>query len=151
ANLLYLESLNLSQNHIRFGEGLENLFRLKELRLDANKISYSVNITSLQNLEVLSVSYNYLSVLGTAPDSVYSKLKELDLQGNEFRNTDSIKVQQFPNLKEIRLNKNRIFKADTLGAIVSLERVEMDDNRITDISKLMGLKNLKRFSARSNL
>ncbi|XP_041924389.1 transforming growth factor beta activator LRRC33 [Alosa sapidissima] len=108
-DLLHLESLNLAENMLRYGDGqtgqfLRFLSSLKVLDLSSNSITEDMASELLQNLtslERLSLSRNLLSRLDDSIFSDLHQLKELNLERNQLYEIDGA----FDNLNNLqRLN-----------------------------------------------
>lgn len=139
-NLTGLAYLDLDNNQIQDLREVENLNGLKWLNLANNQISDFAAVNGLSELTSLNLSSNNITNI---PDlSNNYKLEKLYLNKNKV--DDIAGLAGAASLQEFCLNSNNISNDNltTLQGLTSLERLELGDNQISDISSLGSLNNL---------
>lgn len=174
--LTQMRHLNLSENQIDQIDALSGMTGLQTLNLSKNLVLYDTAIRKLTQLETIDLSYNRLSfffldpftkiqklsLAGNSihsidikgPQAVFASLVELDASSNNLRSylIREINGSRMPALKQLNVSGNKISDVDTFATLLSLETLNLDDNKIVgDLSALAPLQNLKSLSARYNL
>ncbi|WVZ77340.1 LOW QUALITY PROTEIN: hypothetical protein U9M48_025219 [Paspalum notatum var. saurae] len=138
ANLTFLRSLDLSQNHLHGGipEELGILVDLKSLSLLYNNLIGNVPADSFQNLqklEYLSLARNKLS--GVIPDSLgnLSSLTYLVLNNNSFTGTIPPSLSALTSLTKLGLEGNNLVGSipPLLGNLSNLLWLDIGYNYLT--------------------
>ncbi len=151
APLKKLETLNLGRNQISYVRELNDLIELRSLNLWDNRI-LDVDVTNLTKLESLNVSSNQLYTIRFHWRAAYSKLTEIDLSGNHLSAGGiGFVAANLPGLKTLDVSDNRLSAVDKFAGITSLAILNLDNNKIGDVSSLRTLVNLKSLSARGNV
>ncbi|KAF7267520.1 hypothetical protein GWI33_019261 [Rhynchophorus ferrugineus] len=113
-----LETLDLSNNNLTEIDHTINLARsLKNLILDHNKISTISDLTQLTNLTSLSIEYNLITVC----NDLHTRLG---------------------NVKSLNMAQNNVVTTKGFYKLYSLENLNLNCNKISDISELQYLGNL---------
>ena len=149
-----LRSLDLSQNQLWNDAPIRGLTELRLLNLSSNRFTTAASIGKLTKLENLDLSSNALYGVETDPASVFQALKILRLEQNDLRNAyiQLLDGTHFPALEELSLANNKITRVETFATLLSLQNLNLDDNKITGgLQALKPLTSLKRLSARYNL
>ncbi|MDX2108625.1 MAG: leucine-rich repeat domain-containing protein [Verrucomicrobiota bacterium] len=133
---------------------------------DTKKITNLSGLEKATNLEILNLQYNKLIDTSAAqvlqPLSGLSKLRYLDLSGNQIQNISPLKG--LTNLEVLGLTDNEITNVTDLGALTNLielylgwNSIELTDSSnvktmkyLSDISALAPLTKLERFFAENN-
>lgn len=157
-NLTKLTKLELYDNQIEVLEGLECLPLLKVLDISYNLIRSMASVAHCPNLEEIYLAQNKLSAIegldGSASvaegaedgagggGAALTKLRKIDLGGNRIRSLAG--VGACVGLQELWLGKNKITAMDdNLTGLTNLVRLDIQCNRITEISHLDTLTNLE--------
>ncbi len=125
-----LEKLNAAGEGIRSLVGLESFTLLTELDLDSNL---------LEDMEIdPDVLTDVLTPLGPNPVTdppVMTKLTKLDLKDNMIRHLAVFGIPDaFPRLSELDLENNKISDISPLDKLPALEKLELDRNLISDLA-----------------
>uniref|UniRef100_F1KTD1 Leucine-rich repeat-containing protein 15 n=1 Tax=Ascaris suum TaxID=6253 RepID=F1KTD1_ASCSU len=139
-NCVRLMYVDLSQNKITEIANFEvmNLPMLKELRVSSNQLA---NIAPMAFMNVPQLQYLYLknNVLESLESSrlfqVFKQLEVLDLSRNRLTKVPSSK--ELTNIRQIRLDSNRISRIETLAfsSNSKLRLISLQNNRISTISR----------------
>ncbi|HIY82205.1 MAG TPA: leucine-rich repeat domain-containing protein [Firmicutes bacterium] len=105
SGLSSLKTLDVSNTKVRDLAGLPT--GLTSLKASGNNIEDMSKISGLTSLETLDLSDNLISVL--ADLSSFSKLENLNLQGNSFSNIDSLESKLPASIKDNADWKNSVF------------------------------------------
>lgn len=97
----------------------------------AGTINTLSDIPKLRNLSELSLSYQSISDL-TPLEGLH--LVRLALNGNLIK--DLTTISSMPDLQELLIGQNPIYNIDSLASCTSLQRVDLDDTYVVDISPL---------------
>lgn len=125
-----LLSLRLRGNRIKaidFGDS--KLQRLTDLDLKENHISDVRNLEELRSLATLNLEDNHISVFSSLDDQ-HLALKYLKLSGN---NLESIDVGQYPNLRLLYLDRNRLSSVAGLHKTKHLDSLSMREQHESTI------------------
>ncbi|TWW81945.1 leucine-rich repeat-containing protein 20 [Takifugu rubripes] len=105
-----------------------------------------------EDIRVITLADNEMKVISSKFFSTFTNLRELDLQGNVLTKLPDV-VADMEHLTSISLANNTfsIFP-DKLTEIATLERINLEGNRITEIpvDKLSEMPALKWLNVRSN-
>lgn len=127
-----LRRLSLNCNQLENLEGLYSLVSLVELDLSNNKINTLSSLQSLNILEVLNVRYNQISSLSGLNELT---LWEIDAGFNQIYELHDI--SQLYRLERLFLNNNEINSLGGIESLSNLNKVDLSNNKITDISALL--------------
>ena len=136
ATMPSLETLRLDHNRIRDILSIRHLPRLKLLALQGNYIHliashdfYQVSNKGTNPL-ALFLSYNFVFALS----NLTLRVEEIEAVANRLNAFDLHNIAEPQVVRKINLNNNRIRFIPNLEGMVSLERLTIADNLITDIS-----------------
>jgi len=139
-----LEELSLCNNpQLEDISFLANLKNLKVLNLGSTGIEDIGILSGLTNLQVLNLKYNYLNSLD--PVKTLVNLHDLVLWGCAGIDT----VDAVANLKELRdldLDSSTIKNIDGIAGLTKMDTLILDNCRISDISPIKDLVNLRCFT-----
>ena len=138
------ELLNIAEGNPITSEALEGLINLS---YDARKLTNDQRITDLEglqhavNLETLSIPYNRVTSLQPIAD--FSKLKTLDIYGNQ-NISDISEVSGFPDLSYLNIGRNKVSDVSAITQLTGLTQLYIHGNQITDSTPIHNLTNLTR-------
>ncbi len=144
-DLIQLEILDLSNNHITIVENLDQMTNLKFLSLSYNNIVSCKNINNLKNILSLDLNYNKLHRIPDMSNLV--NLQSLNLSNNMIKTIKNIGY--LPNLEELRIFNNRITKIKNLYN-PELHKLFLSYNKIIKIKNLYPLINLEYLDLNNN-
>jgi len=122
SDLLNLEELNLSGNHLTSLQGVENFSKLKKL-----SVSTSKSLISTKGIE--------------------SATNLVEFQANKSGLKDLSGIEQLSNLKVVELMMNQLTSVSEFRRLRNIERVGLSYNPISDISVFKHKTSLIEFSA----
>ncbi len=131
SHLTNLRILDLSFNKITKIEGVESLVNLEKLYLSNNRISVIENLSSLQKLKVLELGSNRIRRITGLEE--LKKLEELWLGKNKIENMHDLDHYQFPHLRQLSLQSNRLTEWSTAlftTVAPSLENLYLGSNAL---------------------
>ncbi|XP_030018984.1 leucine-rich repeat-containing protein 20 [Sphaeramia orbicularis] len=105
-----------------------------------------------ENIHVITLADNEMKAISSKFFSTFTKLRELDLQGNVLTKLPDA-VGEMEHLTSINLaNNNFSTFPDKLTEISTLERINLEGNSITDVpvEKLFAMPALKWINMKSN-
>lgn len=162
------DTLNLSQKNISSIKGINYFTKLKNLYLDDNNISDISSLNKIKNLAFVSIKNNKITTL----ENCFAESGEifaLDLSGNQIVDTKGLeKLEEITYLtladnqiSDISNLPNHIFDADfsnnqiqdinsLLKVKDSLYNLNLENNKISDISCLKQIPNLQIVDIRYN-
>ncbi len=143
ASLPDLKHLDLEDCNIASVAPLATATQLESLNLGYNKITDIGPLTSLTELRQYWMSYND-EVTDVSPLTNMTKLTEVSIRANHATNW-ALLPGALPELKRLDLEDCNISNAAPLAAATQLDRLNVGFNRITDITPLSGLTDLKWF------
>ena len=129
--------------------------RLKYLSLADNSLT-TISATSIQPLANCLRSINLSSNLFTEiPDSLASltRLNSLDLSNCMIKSLHSLTKSPLPAITTIKLRSNRLASLAGVERLLSLENLDVQDNRLSDpteAARLTGIPNLRRIWIKHN-
>jgi hypothetical protein len=129
--------------------------RLKYLSLADNSLT-TISATSIQPLANSLRSLNLASNLFTEiPDSLASltRLNSLDLSNCMIDSLHSLTRSPLPAITTIKLRSNRLTSLAGVERLLSLENLDVQDNRLSDpteAARLTGIPNLRRIWVKHN-
>ena len=134
-------ALSLTDSQIDDLSPLAGLGQLQVMVLDNNQVTDLTPLSGLTNLVSLNLANNQITDL--TPLKRLTNLKNLDISDNKV--TTLMPLAQLVNLERLILRNNQVTdkQLEHLGSIKQLSYLVLDENQLTDISSLAGLKNLK--------
>ena len=122
--------------------GLEAAVNLKRLDLSDNRISSIEPLSGLNRLEFLDLYHNRIS--NVSPLSGLTHMDTLGIGYNNLSSTSALvaALAKLTNLSVLGIAGNRISDVSGLADLTRLEHLDLDDNRIQDVSALSDLTNL---------
>jgi Leucine-rich repeat (LRR) protein len=128
-----LKSADLSGNHLASLLLSEQLKSLSVLDVSDNSINTINVLSDLKSLTILNLSDNKLKTPGRL--FIYTPaLQELDLSRNNIRTLGNLRCQ---NLAALDVSGNELISTDWISNQPSLKRINLEHNRISDLSGLM--------------
>lgn len=155
-----LEHLNLKDNNILLipASALGRLPRLTSLQLDYNRVaalSGDILRSMAEKVVKLVISKNIVRELPSATFHDFHQLKSLDLSRNLLSTLNTDAFSGLDNiLTSLDISQNRITNlAGPPLTLVSLEKLDLSDNHLTDISRnsFNALVSLKHLNLSSNI
>ncbi len=131
AGLTALVSLDLGYNIIRAMDPLKSLVNLTTLFLNNNQITDISAVANLKNLTLFQAQGNEIANISAL--SGLTKLTNLGLGDNEV--SDIKPISGLTGLKSLSIG-NKVKDIELLGAMTSLETLDLSGNPITDFSVL---------------
>lgn len=142
-----LTDLELNNNVIEDISPLKKLSDIRTLQLGSNHIKDASSLSGMTELLSLDLSKNELSDLDFCRDII--KLKILHAGGNQIRGLEG--MENLTVLEDIRLESNEINDISVVAKNAeTLKILVLDDNNISDISKLKDCIKLKALSIDNN-
>ncbi|MFM9330166.1 stalk domain-containing protein [Paenibacillus mesotrionivorans] len=131
--------------NIRSLEGLEHAVNISKLVLDGNPIEDFTPLASLTNVEMLGLTRTGIQDL--SPLNGMVKLQQLLASNNGI--SDLTPLKDLNELTDLLLENNQIANVESLAGM-SIRWLNLSGNRISDISVLLELKNLKHVDLSGN-
>lgn len=135
-----------SNNKIRKINFVEQLQEVNCLRIDNNYLENLDGIQGLQNLEILDASLNNIT---HASLTQLPALKEAHLSFNSIRRIDGF--GDLPSLERVNLQNNRIESIGRWENLPALQALDLAWNTLRDINGLMDLPSLRWLNVSNNL
>ncbi|XP_029452941.1 leucine-rich repeat and IQ domain-containing protein 1 isoform X2 [Rhinatrema bivittatum] len=169
-----LRNLQLSYNKITRIGGLESLKHLQQLVVDHNQLITTKGLEDTPTLMYLDCSYNHLSELKgirncgllqilklqgnnlSEPPNLENQvlLRELHLDDNSVSTLETMSSFWLPLLQVLSISQNSLTQLAPLFAFVSLEKVDLSNNRLSDLKNALtyfdGCQNLNELSLIGN-
>lgn len=141
-----LKTINISNNYIKFLEGLPR----KCLNLDISN-NYIDNITSFKqfkDLQFINASFNSLINLSNFSHNIH--LTKLNLQDNRITTLDGIGA--LTNLTSLNISRNEIEGSIDFGKLnlINLQELNLSENRIEKVIGIENLPNLRVLNLNEN-
>lgn len=147
SGLAYLRELNLADNAISSLESLAKLKKLTHLDITGNSIS-SIDALSqcveLKSLKANGNSIQNIQVLQNAPH-----LARLELSGNGLSNIGTL--AGCTEMLYLDLSNNQITSVDAIGAMESLTYLDISYNQVAALPQLSEASRLQQFHGAHNL
>lgn len=147
SGLVNLQTLNLSQDHIKDIAPLENLDKMSELNLSSNDIEDIKPLQNMVQLKDLNLASNY-QISDITSIGNMANLETLDLTQNNVSYLYPLK--DLTTLTKLYLGYNNIVDLTPLEDLVNLQELKLNDNKITDVYPLMGLVDLNTLYLNDN-
>ena len=130
-----LEELVMNDNNIKSLNGIGSLTKLTKLNINTNPISNMSEISKLTNLKYLYVANCKLTYF-TVDLTNLTKLEEISLINNSLCTDGIAALAKGTNLKKIDLNNNKITNLSALSGLKKLEQLSVNNNLINEVSTL---------------
>jgi len=161
-DLHFIELLDLSNNYIYDLSPINNI-KLHSLSLQNNFITNINNLITLSSLTYLDISHNKIEEFDIHHltnlkyfNCSHNKIKRISLDNDNllylnisFNNIDDINISSI-SLLTLQGRNNNISNIISLLQCPNLEDIRFEYNKITDISCISYLKNLKNFNIDNN-
>ena len=138
AEMIWINSLNLSGRNIHSLTGLEKATNLKTLMLESNEVADISALAELTKLTELRLTKN--RIVDISPLTGLQNLRLLVLESNEVADISALAA--LTNLTALGLGNNAIVDISAVSQLTKLEVLHLADNAIEDISALATLTNL---------
>lgn len=138
-DLVNLQALFLSGNHLTSLETIASYPKLTELNLVNNQLSSARGVERQPALEALHLGHNQISDIASL--SSLAHLKHLDLYQNQVQDISSL--TGLPALEKVNLNRNDITDISPLANKPQLRDIQFYNNRVSDLRPLYGNNQLK--------
>ena len=151
-----LRSLNLENNQLTSLQGLLELNKLKILCVNNNKIVslYSTHNDDqypvLTSLQVLQLASNNIAKLGQLQLHRMPSLKAIFLQNNDISSLEGF--EEFPSLIELVLDRNKLkyIAEKDLGSLKNILELHLEENRLRFLPDLTNLVSLHKLFLGNN-
>ncbi|XP_041529524.1 leucine-rich repeat and IQ domain-containing protein 1 [Microtus oregoni] len=143
-----IQNLELSHNKITRISGLESLKSLQQLTVDHNQLISTKGLCEAPTVVYLDCSHNHLTdVDGIEPCGLLQIVK---LQGNYLREPPSLKNHVL--LRELHLDDNSILNAEVLSScwLPLLQDLSISQNSLTTIAPLFHFVSLEKLDVSNN-
>ncbi|XP_026640426.1 leucine-rich repeat and IQ domain-containing protein 1 [Microtus ochrogaster] len=143
-----IQNLELSHNKITRISGLESLKSLQQLTVDHNQLISTKGLCEAPTVIYLDCSHNHLTdVEGIGPCGLLQIVK---LQGNYLREPPSLKNHVL--LRELHLDDNSILNAEVLSScwLPLLQDLSISQNSLTTIVPLFHFVSLEKLDVSNN-
>ncbi|CAL1599681.1 unnamed protein product [Knipowitschia caucasica] len=103
------------------------------------------------NIRTISLADNEMKTISSKFCSIFTQLRELDLQGNVLKKLPD-DVVQMETLSSINLSKNQFSEFPQKLTEMKLERIDLEGNNISEVpvERLLSMSSLKWINLRSN-
>lgn len=142
-----LWSLNLRYNQVTDVSPLKSLTQLTRLNLSENKLNDLSGVATLTQVMILDVHHNGISDL--TPLAGMTQLLSLTLRDNEYEGSLE-PLSGLTRLEHLDLERNRIQDLTELKDLTSLKDLRLFSNQITDVSLLANMTELEILDLRRN-
>ncbi|XP_031205277.1 leucine-rich repeat and IQ domain-containing protein 1 isoform X3 [Mastomys coucha] len=152
-----LQSLELSYNKITRISGLESLKYLQQLTVDHNQLISTKGLCEVPTIIYLNCSHNHLTEVDgigncgllqivklqgnylTEPPSLRNHvlLRELHLDDNSISNVEGLSSCWLPLLQYLSISQNSLATIVPLFHFVSLEKLDVSNNCLSDLTNVM--------------
>ncbi len=139
--------LNLSGDTVKTLAPLQNCKKLAQLDVTGNQLTDLKGLESAIELEELYAANNALTSLDGLENSTI--LNTVNLRGNQLQDLGRL-GKSAEALKKINLSDNKLTDIEELSGSVSLEGLLADNNQITSLAPLKDSGSLKVLSAEHN-
>jgi Leucine-rich repeat (LRR) protein len=131
----------------KFGD-LSNFLNLRKLTISFNSLNDLSGIEQLSQLRYLSAYCCGITTFESINDN--KKLEYLFLQQNAIKEIP-FSLRGLIKLKELRLDRNKIFYLENLHTCITLKYLDLSWNKIDSIDGLAGLQSLVELKLNNNL
>ncbi len=140
---VFVNGNRLNSNDITDLSPLSGLTRLTELHLHRNMIYDISPLSGLTELTVLDISANFY-ISDISPLSDMTRLRTLNLYTNEI--SDLSPLASLTDLRWLRLSNNLIWDISHLSSLTELRGLTLNVNAVSDISHLSGMIHMERLN-----
>ncbi|KAK3182597.1 Protein nud1 [Lecanicillium sp. MT-2017a] len=140
-HLMNLQYVDISGNEVKSLSALKNLVHLRSLKADNNKLTSLDGLDAHDGLLSLRARQNLIEDVDFS-DLMYSRLTELDLDGNCLETVRNL--EQLPALTKLKLSNNKLKQFELGDDIRTLRHLDLSGNKLTtvDVSRLPSLQTL---------
>lgn len=135
SNLGSLITFDGRSNSINQVDGFSNLPSLTQLYLYDNEITNLSGIEALSTLTLLQLQANQ-NIVDFTPINSLQNLVSLYMNDTGIENYDIESIGELPLLQELGVAKGNLKNIDFIEQFPSLTGISLDENHLTDISKL---------------
>ena len=149
ANSISLSTLNITNTLLSFSdvETIGKITSLESLTLDSCGLSTISPLSQLTSMQYLNLANNSLRDLSSI--SHMTELKELNLRRNAVNDLSAL--SDCINIEVLDISSNpQILSLEPLRAYMKLYRLDITDNKLSDISPLSDTRKLKELKASNN-
>ncbi len=127
-----------------------NLPNLEEIELGLNKLTaFPGDLSLIPSLKIISVYKNSISLMSPGIKK-FVRLEDLVIRGNKLTSLP-LEFGELKTLRKLDLRENQLTSITPLLNLISLEELDIAENKIEDIPDKIGiLTNLKKLSLSSN-
>ena len=140
---VFINGNRINSNEISDISPLSGLVKLTELYIHRNQIWDISSLSNLTELEKLDVSANF-HISDISPLSGMTKLRTLYLYTNEI--SDLSPLSDLTNLRWLSLSNNLIWDISDLASLTELRGLALNINAVSDISHLSGMIYMERLN-----
>lgn len=151
-NLLKIESLNLTYSGVTDLSGLEEAKNLKWLDLTGNAISSLEPLGQVHNLSFLSLRFNKTKDIPDLAPLQTTAIKELNLVGNDYglEPQKMAAISQLTTLETLEMQNNKLTQLSDLSQLTNLRFLGVAGNKLTDVSGVKNMVGLTGLEVNSN-
>lgn len=152
ANLLKIESLNLTYSGVKDLTGLDAAKNLKWLDLTGNAISNLEPLGQLNNLSFLSLRFNKAKDIPDLAPLQTTVIKELNLVGNDYglEPQKMAAISKLTTLENLEMQNNKLTQLPELSQLTNLRFLGVAGNKLTDVSGVKNMTGLTGLEVNSN-
>ena len=128
-----------------------NFCSLKFLDISNNKLADIIGISNFSKLKKLNLKENYISKIDSLDK--LNELNFLNISSNKLRSCDKANLGVLPSIKTFFCDNNFLKSVNCFEKFVTIENLSFNSNKITDVScldKLTQLKKLNKLSLMGN-
>lgn len=129
--------------------GIEHMTSLRQIHMIANEITDISPLVNLKQLSYIWLTGNPLKDI--SPLAKMKRINHLNLAGNEIEDISPLKNIELSYLYNLDLSSNRITDISILAEMNELKYLHLEKNQITDISPLANNRELKKLHLANNL
>ena len=141
-------SYNFLSDYEDMGSQLESFPQLEILNLAGNKFTGIPTMSSM-GLQHINLSKNQIDSLPSGKFDNLERLEKLNLHGNNIEWIDGNAFSHLKSLTDLDLSQNRLVKFEGYFYLRSLQVLNLDMNKITDLGNFtmmgQGLSSLNHF------
>lgn len=141
------DGFNLDSKGITDLTGLEYAVNIRNLSIRNNNIQDLSPLAHLKELQLLVLDYNNLSGVDLSPIMKLNKMKILSIRDCGLNNINAFEKANFPEIASLNLYHNRITDISPLRNLTNLRQISITTNAIEDISAVENFKYLTDFRA----
>lgn len=146
--LVNLAELNLSNNEIKNIKPLAVLSKIKQLSVSNNRISEISAVGAMRELVSLEAFQNPINDIAALVG--LPKLQAISLGGIELNDSSIKALSGMSNLQRVSLNNNKLTDISFLKNLVNVESLNLSKNSISDINALASMNKLNNIYLQDN-